>query len=162
MVFPIVLFVNSNLGSPELFPGSRPFKQMAFVSVPETSTDKYNRLVFPENKIGFTRQGPVMQAKPESPFAEGFLSEARALYFSLYPGHHSASDSCRNNICHGLICRNHGFLFRLRYISVMREPEYMRQHVFATTSTTGTTTAFPNCLYACVSETGILNLSRPG
>ena len=33
----------------------------------------------------------------------------------------------------------------------------------ATASTTGTTTAFPNCLYACVSETGITNrLPLPG
>jgi len=104
---------------------------MAFVSVPETSLDKYNRLVFPENKIGFTRQGPVMQAKPESPFMQKASYQKLGPCISpLYPGHHSASDSCRNNICHGLICRNHGFLFRLRYISVMREPEYMRQHVF--------------------------------
>jgi hypothetical protein len=58
--FQIICYIDVQFGLPELPAAPRPFKQVAFMFMPEASIDKNNRPVAWKNKVRVSRQASVM------------------------------------------------------------------------------------------------------
>ncbi len=127
------------------------------MSVPETAVNQDGGLIAGKNQIGFSRQVPDIQPVAEAAGEQGFSDQQfRAGVLISDCPHILGTNLPRMDIRHGqaalltLPCPIR-FAFRIR--------DFIRR---ATAAKTGTTTELPNCLYACVSDTGILNAASPG
>lgn len=148
-------YIRANLLPPEFTIAGWPFKQMTFMSVPEAAIDKHDGFVFFEYQIRFSRESGASKSISKTLIEQGLSDQNfRASIFASNTRHHFAALFCRDdvqpyptNLSCGLVSADDRiFLFSSICGFIIR----------AIVVITGTTTELPNCLYDCVSDTGIL------
>lgn len=111
------------------------------MAMPEAAVNENHSTVFRQHDIRFSRQAFDVQTVAETLGEQG-LADDQFRFCVLAPdaGHHPAADFLRNDIGHGQARRASGSPAAAFVSSTNGTIS------FATASTTGTTTALPNCL----------------
>jgi hypothetical protein len=113
------------------------------MTMPEATVDKDHGVPAREDDIGMAGQVGSVKREPEScPMQEGSDPALGGCVLAANPGHHPASGCPVNDVGHGQAAPR----ARFRSLTAAGRAATTFTSARATASTTGTATAFPNCL----------------
>src|SRR5690606_7037377 len=138
-----------DLRLPELRAGLRQPEQMAIMLVPEASMHKHDRVEPGKNDVRPPWQPGAPKSIPESQGMEALADLLFDLRILAPDPRHQRGTALRADDV------GHQAALRLRLAGAAIRASRCGTMIRATSAIIGTTTEFPNCLYARVSETGI-------